>query len=44
MIEDTSVNKTYILNKGDSINGVLIKDIFKDRVILSYQGEEMVMM
>lgn len=44
MIEDTILNKTYILNEGDSINNILIKDILKDRVILSYQGEEMEMM
>lgn len=44
MIEDTNVNKTYILNKGDSINNIFIKDILRDRVILGYQDEEMEMM
>lgn len=44
MIEDTTSNKTYILNKGDTINDLTIKDIFRDKVILSYKDEEMVMM
>lgn len=40
MIEDTAAKKTYFLKRGDPINGLRIKNILKDRVILEYQGEE----
>ena len=40
MIEDTKVNKTYFLKRGDSIGEVNVSAILKDRVMLSYQGEE----
>lgn len=41
MIEDTKTTTTYFLRTGEDINGVTIKKIYADRVILSYQGEEL---
>lgn len=42
MIEDTSAQKTYFLKRGDSLeNGLKIEAVFRDHVILSYQGAEM---
>lgn len=38
MIENKIAKKTYFLKQGDEINGIKIKDILKDRVILEYQG------
>jgi hypothetical protein len=40
MIEDTSSKRTYFLKRGDSIGSVEVAGIFKDKVVLSYQGEE----
>lgn len=40
MIESAALNKTFLLNKGDTIDKLKIKDIKKDRVILSYEDEE----
>ena len=48
MIEDKQENKTWILNQDDEIlkvNGkIKIKQIFKDRAILSFEGQEMELM
>jgi len=41
IIEDKSIQKTYFLKIGDQINGMTIKAILKDRVILQYGKEEM---
>ncbi len=41
MIEDTQAKKTYFLKRGDQINGLKIKNILNDRVILEYRGKEM---
>ncbi|MEK7850113.1 MAG: hypothetical protein AAB213_04805 [Candidatus Omnitrophota bacterium] len=40
MIEDSAVNKTYFLKRGQSLDGVKVQAIFKDKVVLSYQGVE----
>lgn len=40
IIEDTADGRTYFLNKGNKVKGVRIKDILKDRVVLSYNKEE----
>lgn len=40
MIEDNKTKKTYFLKKGMRINRFKIEDILKDRVILSFEGEE----
>ena len=48
MIEDKQENKTWILNQGDEIlkvNGkIKIKEILKDRTILSFEGQDMELM
>jgi len=48
MIEDKQENKTWILNQDDEIlkvNGkIKIKQIFKDRAILSFEDQEMELM
>lgn len=40
IIEDTSSKRVYFLKRGQMINDFQVKAIFKDKVILSYQGEE----
>lgn len=40
MIEDTKTQKTHFLKKGQRIDSVKIQAVFKDKVILSYEGEE----
>ncbi|MDD5454126.1 MAG: type II secretion system protein N [Candidatus Ratteibacteria bacterium] len=41
MIENTNAKMTYFLKNGEEIvNGVIIKQIFIDRVILEYKGAE----
>lgn len=40
IIEDTGEGRTYFLNKGNKIKDVRIKDILRDRVILSYDKQE----
>lgn len=40
LIEDTEEKRTYFLKRGQMIKGLKVEAIFKDRVILSYQGEE----
>lgn len=40
MIENTKENRTYFLKRGQMIDDFKIKAIFKDKVILSYRGEE----
>jgi type II secretory pathway component PulC len=39
IIEDTKLNHTFFVKKGSRIGEVNIEDIFKDRVILSYEKE-----
>ncbi|MCK4809464.1 MAG: hypothetical protein KAS99_00820 [Candidatus Omnitrophica bacterium] len=41
LIEDTELNKVYILKKGEKIGEVKIEAVFKDKVVLSYGGEEL---
>jgi hypothetical protein len=41
MIEDTKTQRTLFLKKGQRIdNEIKVEAIFKDKVILSYKGEE----
>lgn len=40
IIEDSKENKTYLLNRGSKIKEARIKEILKDRVILSYDNQE----
>ncbi|MFA5059951.1 MAG: type II secretion system protein N [Candidatus Omnitrophota bacterium] len=40
LIEDTQSGNTFFLKKGEKISNITIKDIFADRVILTYQGED----
>ncbi|MEM7817027.1 MAG: hypothetical protein QXZ20_03880, partial [Candidatus Aenigmatarchaeota archaeon] len=41
MIEDTKTQRTYFLKRGQYLeNGVKVETVFKDKVILSYKGEE----
>lgn len=41
LIENTSLGRVYILKRGEKINEVKIEAVFKDKVILSYEGEEL---
>jgi len=41
MIEDTKTQRTYFLKKGQVMEGGLkLESVFKDKVILTYEGEE----
>ncbi|MBN3040985.1 MAG: hypothetical protein JW867_07640 [Candidatus Omnitrophica bacterium] len=40
MIEDTQMKKTFFLKRGDLFNELKVEAIFKNKVILSYLGEE----
>lgn len=40
LVENTQSGMTYFLRAGDQVNGVSIKQIFADSVIVSYEGEE----
>lgn len=40
MIEDTSIPKTFFMKRGEKIGDIKIQAIFKDKVILNYEGQE----
>jgi hypothetical protein len=40
MIEDTRTMRTYFVHKGQTIGDIIVEAIFKDKVVLSYKGEE----
>ncbi|MBU1871746.1 MAG: hypothetical protein KKH80_02980, partial [Candidatus Omnitrophica bacterium] len=40
IIEDTQAKRSYFLKRGQAISDFTVKAIFKDKVVLSYQGEE----
>jgi len=40
LIENTGSGITYFLKRGETINGVAVKEIFADSVILSYEGDD----
>ena len=40
IIEDTKGTKTFFVKTGQKIGDVKVQAIFKDKVVLSYQGEE----
>lgn len=40
IIEDTSQQRTYFVRMGDEINGLVIRDISANGVLVAYEGEE----
>lgn len=40
MVEDTKNSKTYLLNNGDSLNDLKVKQIYVDKVVLSKDGKD----
>lgn len=44
MLEDTVAGKTYFLSKESLIKGIKIKEIYQDRILLEYKGQEMELM
>lgn len=40
LIENTQSGMTYFLRTGDKVNEVIVKQIFADSIIVSYEGEE----
>jgi hypothetical protein len=40
MIEEAVTKRTFFLKKGQMVNNVKLEAVFKDKVILSYEGEE----
>jgi hypothetical protein len=40
IIEDTKEGRTYFLNRGNKLKDVRIKEILRDRVVLSYDNQE----
>lgn len=44
MIEDKKENKTWLINPGDKIGEIIVRQILRDRVILSYQEYDMELM
>ncbi len=43
LIENTSQQKTYMVKVGDEINGMQIKQINADGVVITYEGEEILL-
>ncbi len=43
MFEDTTTGVTHFLKKGEAIHEMTIKAIYADSVVLSYQGEELLL-
>lgn len=41
VIEDKKIQKTYFLNKGQTIDQLTVEDILEDRVILDFEGEKL---
>ena len=44
IVEDSKNGKTHLLNRGSKIKDARVKDILKDRVILSYDSQEVELM
>jgi len=40
MIENTAEEKTYFIKRGHHVNGVRVEAIYRDRVILNFEGKE----
>ena len=40
MVEDTKALKTFFIKRGDMIGKFRVEAIFKDKIILSFEGEE----
>lgn len=43
LVEDTSEKRTYMVKVGDEINGMAVKKIGSEGVLLSYEGEELLL-
>ena len=43
MIEDTQAKRTFFLKRGQKIGKMKIQAIFRDKVILSYEDEEVIL-
>ena len=43
LVEDTEKQKTFVVNTGDQVNGMKVKEINSEGVVLSYEGEEYVL-
>ncbi len=41
MVEDTKVNRTYFIKKGDSVGELMVKEIQKDRVVMTLGDQQM---
>lgn len=41
MIEDTKASRTFFVKRGEMIGEAKVQAIFKDKIVLSYKGEEM---
>jgi type II secretory pathway component PulC len=40
MIEDTKTTRTFFVKRGQMISEVKVKDIARDKVVLTYDGED----
>ena len=40
IIEDKKAQKTYYLNKGQSLDGYIVEEIYEDKVTLNYEGKK----
>jgi len=40
MIEDTTASRTFFVKTGETVGAIKVKAIFKDKVILSHEGQE----
>jgi hypothetical protein len=40
ILEDSTSGRTFLVNRGGKVKDARVKDILKDRVILSYDGQE----
>ena len=43
LVEDTEKQKTFVVNAGDDVNGMRVKEINSEGVVLTYEGEEYVL-
>ncbi|MFH1046514.1 MAG: hypothetical protein V1727_06095 [Candidatus Omnitrophota bacterium] len=43
MIKDTLTDRVYFLKRGDTIKDFKVQAIFKDSVVLAYEGEELIL-
>ena len=43
LVEDTGKQRTFVVNAGDQVNGMRVKEINSEGVVFSYEGEEYVL-